>query len=81
MHTDDEKLKGHKEAEKVKDDFEDWPTRRLYEAPCPGGQYKAIPGSDCEGADEEVLMGAEMGRKLEGGRETHGGGQATGTDQ
>jgi hypothetical protein len=79
-HTDDDKLKRHKEAEKVKDDFEDGPTRRLDEAPCPGGQDEEIPGGDGEGADKEVLVGAEMGRKLEGGRETHDGCQATGTD-
>ena len=79
-HTDDNKLQGHKKAEKVKDDFEDRPTWRPPEAPCAGGQHKAIPGGDGEGADEEVFVGAEMGRKLEGGRETHDGHKATGTD-
>lgn len=48
------------------------PARSFEETPCPGGENEGIPSSDCECADEEVLVCAEMGRKIERGREEGG---------
>ena len=49
----------------MEQDFEDRPAGGLEELPCAGRKDKCVPGCDGQRADEEVLVSAEMWRKIE----------------
>jgi len=67
---DDDELNGHQQTEEVKGDLHDGPFLALEELPCARRKDEGVPGSDGQGADEEILVGAEMGREVEvGGKE------------
>lgn len=63
--TDDDKLDGHENSEKVEDDLKGGPARRPEETPGAGREDEGVPCCDGEGADEEVLVSTEMGREIE----------------
>ena len=69
MHTDDNEFNGHEEPEEVEDDLQHRPLGGLHEPPCARGEDEGVPCCDGERADEEVLVRAQMGRQVEGGRE------------
>ena len=68
-HTDDNEFNGHEEPEEVEDDLQHRPLGGLHEPPCARGEDEGVPCSDGERTDEEVLVRAQMGRQVEGGRE------------
>lgn len=69
LRTNDGELDGHEDAEEVIEHLEDGPLGGLHEAPGAGRENEGVPCGDGESADEKVLVGGEMGRKVERGRE------------
>lgn len=63
-HTDDGELDGHVEAKDVEEDLEGGPFCGTEQPPCSGGENEGVPGSDSEGADEEVLVGRQVRRQV-----------------
>ena len=56
----------HKEPDEMIDDLEHGPFLGTKEFPGPRGENESVPGGDGQGTDEEVLVGRQVGRKLEG---------------
>ena len=61
IHTNYDKLSGHEESEDMENDLEDGPFLGLEEPPGAGAEDECIPCSYGECADEEVLVGGEVG--------------------
>ena len=64
--TDDSEDNGHEDPDEVVDDFEHGPFLGAEEFPGPWGENEGVPSGDGQGADEEVLVGGQVGWKLEG---------------
>ena len=64
--TDDSEDDRHEDPDKVVDDFEHRPFLGAKEFPGPRGENEGVPSGDGQGADEEVLVGGQVGWKLEG---------------
>ena len=56
----------HEEPDEVVDDLEHRPFLGAEKLPGPWGEHEGVPGGDGQGADEKVLVGRQVGRKLEG---------------
>lgn len=56
----------------MEEKLESRPSWCFEKAPCPWGEDEGIPSGDSEGADKEVFVCAEMGRKVEGVRQEGG---------
>jgi len=66
--TNDGEDDRHEDSDKVVDDFEYRPFLGAKEFPGPWGENEGVPSGDGERADEEVLVGGQVGWKLEGVR-------------
>jgi len=64
--TGDSEDNGHEDPDKVVDDFEHGPFLGAKELPGPWGENEGVPSGDGQGAHEEVLVGGQVGWKLEG---------------
>lgn len=64
--TDDCKLDRHVEPQDMEEDLQRRPLRGPEESPGPRGQHQGVPCGDGERADEEVLVGGQVGREVEG---------------
>ena len=62
---DDDKLDGHQVSKDLENNLEHWPFFSLHQTPAPWRQDEGIPCSDCESANEEVLVSREMRGKVE----------------
>jgi len=49
----------------MEENLEDRPALGFEEPPSSRGEYKGVPCRDSEGADEEILVRAEMGREIQ----------------
>jgi len=69
LRTDYDELCRHKKPKEMEKNLETRPAWCFKETPCPRGENESVPCSDCKCADEEVLVCAEMGWKIERVRE------------
>jgi hypothetical protein len=65
VHTDDCELDRHKEPDYMVNDLQHRPSLHAKQFPCTWGQYKSVPCSNGECADEKVLVCAKMRGKVE----------------
>jgi hypothetical protein len=56
----------------VEYDLENGPFLGLEEPPRTGAEDECVPCGNGKGTDEEVFVGGQMGREVEGGREESG---------
>ena len=62
LQTDDSELDRHENTQEMEENLEHRPFASLHQTPCSRRKNQSIPSCDCQSADEEIFVSAEMGR-------------------